>query len=80
MTLLKKVVLVLLAARFAQCVHLPKIYSDGMVLQGLPLESRIWGFLDGDFNQLKLTYSCIDSGMDEITYNPDKVLVGKYES
>ena len=79
MALLKKVVLVLLAARFAHCLHLPKIFSDGMVLQGSPFESRIWGFLDDDSNQLQLKYSCIDSGMDTITYTPEKVLDSKKE-
>ena len=79
MALLKKVVLVLMAARLTQCLHLPKIYSDGMVLQGSPFDSRIWGFLDGDFNQVKLKYSCNDSDMDEITYTPEKVLNSKYK-
>ena len=78
MTLLKKLVLVLVAARFAQCLHLPKLYSDGMVLQGSPYESRIWGFLDGDSNPLRITYSCIESCKDEIPYTPEKVIDTKY--
>ena len=49
-----------------------------MVLQGSPYESRIWGFLDGDSNPLRITYSCIESGKDEIPYTPEKVIDTKY--
>ena len=41
---------------------LPKIFTDGMVLQAAPTEAVIWGFLDGQTGiPVLLTLNCSDS-------------------
>ena len=64
---------VLLQANYCLGLTLPKIFTDGMVLQAAPTEAVIWGFLDGQTGiPVLLTLNCSDS-LDIFEYIPEKV-------
>ena len=39
---------------------LPKIFSDGMVLQAAPNLANVWGFLDGNSSPVNVHLDCGD--------------------
>jgi hypothetical protein len=41
---------------------LPKIFKNGMVLQAEPTDAVIWGFLDGNTNQVDVSGMCSIKG------------------
>ena len=42
----------------SEALKLPKIYKNGMVLQADPTEAIIWGFLEGNSNQVSIEGTC----------------------
>ena len=49
---------------------LPKMFHNGMVLQGAPTNAIIWGFLDGNFDLVKMDRICDGSERKSFTYEP----------
>ena len=49
---------------------LPKMFHNGMVLQGAPTNAIIWGFLDGNFELVKMDRICDGSERKSFTYEP----------
>ena len=46
---------------FCHGLTLPKLFTNGMVLQGAPENASIWGFLDQDSNNpVELVLNCGD--------------------
>ena len=43
---------------FLEALRLPKFYKNGMVLQADPTEATIWGFLDGNQNEVFISATC----------------------
>ena len=44
---------------FSNGLTLPKLFTNGMVLQGFPENASIWGFLDQDTkNPVELVLNC----------------------
>ena len=43
---------------FSKALRLPKFYTHGMVLQADPTEAIIWGFLDGNQNEVSISATC----------------------
>ena len=43
---------------FLEALRLPKFYTNGMVLQADPTEATIWGFLDGNQNEVFISATC----------------------
>ena len=44
---------------FSYGLTLPKLFTNGMVLQGFPENASIWGFLDQDTkNSVELVLNC----------------------
>lgn len=41
-----------------KALRLPKFYKNGMVLQADPTEAIIWGFLDGNQNEVFISATC----------------------
>ena len=56
-----------------QGLTLPKIFMDGMVLQGAPSESIIWGYLDGNTGSVNLSVNCGDGNNVQYDLFPNKV-------
>ena len=50
---------------------LPKIFSDGMVLQAAPNLANVWGFLDGNSSPVNVHLDCGDKlKQEKQTYIP----------
>ena len=49
---------------------LPKMFHNGMVLQGAPTYAKIWGFLDGNFELVRMDRICDGSERKSFTYEP----------
>ena len=65
--------LILLMLNQCNGLTLPKIFMDGMVLQGAPENASIWGFLDNDStNMVELFVACADL-QETYTYIPEEV-------
>jgi hypothetical protein len=43
----------------AESLRLPKIFSNGMVLQAAPTDAQVWGFLDGNTATVEMSVSCV---------------------
>ena len=58
---------------FSYALTLPKLFTNGMVLQGAPENASIWGFLDNDStNMVELFVECADL-QETYTYIPEEV-------
>ena len=64
----------MLLINYCQCLTLPKIYGDGMVLQGAPSESIIWGYLDEITEIVHLTVECDQRKSMQYKFIPKKVM------
>ena len=58
---------------FSYALTLPKLFTNGMVLQGAPENASIWGFLDQDTkNPVELVLNCGDVQQSH-TFTPKNV-------
>ena len=66
---------IILLLLFDSCcgLTLPKIFTEGMVLQSTPTGATIWGFLDGDFSPVLLTSNCNSRRSKTQTFIPKQV-------
>ena len=52
-------------------LSLPRMFGNGMVLQGAPTNAVIWGYLDGNSEQqVTMDRICDGSGQKSFTYEP----------
>jgi hypothetical protein len=74
---------IFLAFHAADGLRLPKIFTNGMVLQSEPPVAQIWGFLDGNSATVHMRASCSVKGKVVITtqkHIPKQVRVVALES
>ena len=57
------------------CLTLPKIFNGGIVLQAEPTGAMIWGFLDGNTNEVELKSSCNTKNIKAMSFFPKEVSI-----
>ena len=60
----------LLIAKSCHGLRFPKLFTNGMVLQAAPIEANIWGYLDGDSENVDMEYSCQGNAILSQTFVP----------
>ena len=63
-------IVILSLAHSIYALTLPKMFHNGMVLQGAPTNAIIWGFLDGNFELVRMDRICDGSEQKSFTYEP----------